>query len=323
MGVEIGVSSLSDLQPPTDPAARMAQIVELGVAADEAGLDVFAVGEHHSEDFLVSSPVPVLSTVAARTRNIRLATGVTVLSVHDPVRVWQDFATLDLISDGRAEITVGRSAYPDPFALFGIDIRRYDEVFAERLGLLLRLRDGEPHPRTGQVVPPRPVQRELPVWIGAGGSPGSVLRAAALGLPLILGYIGGTGDDLRRLVDVYRAAGGTRVGVAVHLFAAADTREAESTYPHYRDFLRPKRPGSPGFVVEPRTFAEGLKPGRHLMIGTSEQVTEKLLALHAIIGYDRVQALVDWGGLPARQVSDSLYRLGTEIAPAVRAEAPI
>ncbi|GAA3942923.1 LLM class flavin-dependent oxidoreductase [Actinoplanes auranticolor] len=331
MAVQIGVATLTDLPAGADPRARMQQIVDLGVRADDLGLDVFGVGEHHSADFLVSSPVPVLAAVAARTRTIRLSSAVTVLSVHDPVRVYQDFATLDLLSGGRAEIVTGRSAYPDPFALFGVDITRYDEMFVERLDLLLRLRDGDAARWSGRhrppVVPaavvPRAVQDRLPVWIGAGGSPGSVERAGAAGLPLILGYIGGTPAHVRQLIDLYRAAGERaghaerlQVGVAVHYYAGD---EPEKTYGHYRDFLRPKGPGRPGFTVSPQDFADGLRPDGHLMIGTTEQVTEKMQRLHKVVAFDRVQALVDWGGISAERVRQSLDRLGTDISPALRA----
>nr|BFE59518.1 LLM class flavin-dependent oxidoreductase [Dactylosporangium thailandense] len=340
MTVEIGVATLSDHQPRTvdgtavPESARMAQIVDLGVQADEAGLDVFGVGEHHSPDFVVSSPVPVLAAVAARTTRIRLTSAVTVLSVHDPVRVYQDYATLDLLSGARAEITVGRSAYPEPFALFGADIERYDELFTEKLALLLRLR-AEPvlswrgahrPPLADARVTPRSLQDPLPVWVGAGGTPASAARAGELGLPLMLGYLGGTPEHLRRLVDLYRAAGrraghhdSLRVGIAAHYFGAGTPDEAASTYPYYRDFLRPKRPGGTGYVVSPEAFADGLRPGRALMIGTAGHVTEKLRQLHDVISFDRVLLLIDWGGLPSPLVQASLHRLGTEIAPAVRA----
>ncbi|MFC4507324.1 MULTISPECIES: LLM class flavin-dependent oxidoreductase [Streptomyces] len=174
-------------------------------------------------------------------------------------------------------------------------------------------------------VMPRALQDPLPVWIGAGGSPGSVVRAGAAGLPLILGYIGGTPEHLRQLVDLYHAAGAEaghadrlEVGVAVHYFAGRSQDEAASTYRHYHEFLRPKRSGGPGFSVSPQAFSEGLRPGRHLMIGTADQVTEKLLLLHEAVPFDRVQALVDWGGLPDHLVRESLDRLGTDIAPILR-----
>ncbi|BBH69334.1 luciferase [Actinoplanes sp. OR16] len=328
MSVEIGIASLSDRQPctvdgrPTTEAGRTAEIIELGVQADRAGLDLIGVGEHHSRDFAVSSPAPILAAIAARTGRIRLTSAVTVLSVHDPIRVHQDFATLDVISGGRAEITVGRSAYPEPFALFGVDINRYEEIFAAKLESLLRLRSGSPE------TVPHPVQDPLPLWIGAGGSPASVARAGALGLPLILGYLGGSPDHLRRLTDLYRATGEQaghgdrlRVGVAAHYFGAASEHEAAATYPHYHDFLRPKSPGGGGFVVSEQAFTEGRTLDRPLMIGTSEQVTEKLLHLHQAIGYDRLQLLADWGGLPQSQVHDSVHRLAGEIAPALRESA--
>ncbi|WP_033337632.1 LLM class flavin-dependent oxidoreductase [Catenuloplanes japonicus] len=331
MTIEIGVATLTDRQAVPAPD-RMRQIVELGVQAEEVGLDVFGVGEHHTADFLVSSPAPVLAAVAARTSAIRLTSSVTVLSVHDPVRVFQDFATVDLISGGRAEITVGRSAYPEPFALFGVDLREYDAVFAEKLGLLLRLRDepvlswrGDHRPALHDAeVVPRGVQPALPVWIGAGGSPSSVVRAGELGLPLIIGYLGGTVERLAGLVRLYRETArraGQRpvVGVAAHYFGAATPEEAAATYPQYHDFLRPKRPGGGGFVVSRAEFDAGVLPGRPLMIGTAEHVTQKLIHLHQATGYDRVQLLADWGGLPPSLVEASVHRLGTEIAPAVRA----
>lgn len=338
--VEIGVASLADFQPVTADGSvvtaggRLAQIVELGVQADRAGLDVFGLGEHHSGDFAVSSTAPVLAAIAARTSRIRLTSGTTLLSVHDPVRVLQDFATVDLISGGRAEITVGRGAYPEPFALFGVDIDQYDEVFAEKLELLLRLRDepviswrGRYRPPLSQaIVVPRSAQTPLPVWLGAGGTPASAARAGALGLPLILGYLGGTPEHLRRLAELYRAAGDKaghgdrlRLGVAAHYFGAASAEEAAAAYPYYHDFLRPKRPGGGGFTVTRQAFDEGRGAGRPLMIGPPEHVVEKLVHLHEVIGYDRAQLLLDWGGLPPALVEASLQRLGTEIVPAVRA----
>ncbi|MET7400574.1 LLM class flavin-dependent oxidoreductase [Dactylosporangium sp. NPDC005572] len=330
MSIEFAVTSLADLQPRTVDGAhrtaegRLRQITGLAVLTDRLGLDVFALGEHHSTDFAVSSPAVVLAAAAARTTRVRLASAVTVLSALDPVRVYEDFATLDVLSGGRAELTVGRSAYPDPFALFGVPVEQYGEVFAEHLDLLLRIRAGSPvtwrgrfrAPLSGAAVVPRAVQEPLPVWVGVGGTPASAERAGRLGLPMTLGYLGGPADGLRRLADIYREAAGPggRLGVAVHLFAAADEAAARATYPYYRDFLRPKRPGAPGYVVSPEQFATN----EALMIGTSAHVAEKLAALREVLRYDRIQALVDWGGLPERLVEESVHRLAEEIAPALR-----
>lgn len=337
--VQIGISTLTDIQSVTSdgrrvtPSERMHQIVELGVRADALGLDVIGVGEHHSADFLVSSPAVVLAAIAAKTSRIRLASAVTVLSVLDPVRVYQDFAALDLISDGRAEITTGRSAYAEPFALFGLSLSEYGELFEEKLDLLLQLRSDESvawkgryrPPLSGEAVTPRALQAPLPVWIGAGGSPESIIRAARLGLPLILGYLGGTPARLAQLTDLYRRAGeefGTtdrlNVGIALHYFAGDSDAQASSTYPYYHDFLRPKVPGGSGFTVSRERFEAGRQPGQALMIGQSESIIDRLVDLHRATRFDRIQALVDWGGLPPALVADSLERLGTEIAPAVR-----
>ncbi|OHV33906.1 MULTISPECIES: LLM class flavin-dependent oxidoreductase [Pseudofrankia] len=337
--LDIGVTSLSDLQPVTvdgtrrTPRQRVEQIVSLGVLADELGLDHFGLGEHHNADFVVSSPAAVLSAIAARTSRLRLTSSVTTLGALDPVRVYQDFATLDLLSGGRAEIIVGRSAYPEPFALFGVDIGQYDAVFQEKLDLLMKIR-AEPvvtwrgrfrPPLRDAVVMPRAVQEPLPVWLGVGGTSASAARAGRLGLPMILGYIGGTPARLRELADVYREAGAQsghaddlRLGVALHYFGTSSAGEAMSLYPYYHDFLRPKHPGGGGFVVEREQFALGLRPGQHLMIGTSEQVSEKLAELYDAVRFDRVHALIDWGGLPEDAVRESLHRLGEVIAPALR-----
>lgn len=343
VGLEVGITSLADTQARTVDGAsrtvpqRIDQIVSLGVLADTLGLDLFGLGEHHSEDFAVSSPAVVLAAIAARTTRVRLASAVTVLSTLDPVRVYEDYATLDVLSAARAEIAVGRSAYPEPFALFGDPMEHYDALFAEKLELLLRLRAATRTtwqgsyraPLRDAAVVPRAVQAPIPIWIGVGGTPASAERAGRLGLPMTIGYLGGTAEHLRRLADIYRTAGADaghehdlRLGVAVHLFAAADTKSARATYPYYHDFLRPKRPGAPGYIVTPQQFDQGLTPGQALMIGTSQHIIDKLAALHSILGYDRVQTLVDWGGLPEGLVEESVHRLATDIAPALRSLTP-
>jgi alkanesulfonate monooxygenase SsuD/methylene tetrahydromethanopterin reductase-like flavin-dependent oxidoreductase (luciferase family) len=337
--VDIGIASLADVQPVTvdgtrrTPAGRVEQIVSLAVLADELGLDHFGLGEHHNTDFAVSSPAVVLAAIASRTTRLRLTSSVTTLGALDPVRVYQDFATLDVLSGGRAEITAGRSAYPEPFSLFGLPLSHYDDAFEEKLELLLTIR-AQPAltwqgrfrpPLDDAAVLPRAVQEPLPVWLGVGGTPASAARAGRLGLPMILGYIGGTPARLRQLADVYREAGDRsghandlRLGVALHYFGASSTREARSTFPHYRDFLRPKHPGGGGFLVESEQFEQGMRAGQHLMIGTSEHVSAKLAELHDALRFDRVQALADWGGLPSEAVAESLHRLSEEIAPALR-----
>lgn len=342
MSLEIGIATLADLQPRTvdgthrSPQQRLEEIVAFAVQADEGGLHHVGVGEHHNRHFVVSSPAVVLAAIAARTTSIRLVSSVSVLSALDPVRLYQDFATLDLLSGGRAELTVGRSAYPEPFALFGADVSQYDSLFAEKLDLLLRLRASDTVTWQGRFRPPlqdahiapRALQDLLPVWVGVGGTAASAVRAGRLGLPMILGYIGGSAARLRALADVYREAGedaGHRdqlqVGVALHFLATADEPAAAGAYRYYQDFMRPKDPGGGGFQVTRQQYDAGRGRHGHLMIGTQDQVADKLVAPHDAVGFDRVQALVDWGGLPKAVVQDSLSRLTTTIAPALGSHA--
>ncbi|MEU5312253.1 LLM class flavin-dependent oxidoreductase [Streptomyces sp. NPDC021562] len=338
-GMDVGIASLADFQARTVDGRtrtvgdRHTHLIDLGVTADRLGLDHIGIGEHHSVDFAVSSPAVVLAAIAARTSRIRLTSSVSTLSALDPVRLYEDFATLDLVSAGRAEITVGRSAHPEPFDLFGVPLSHYDQVFAEKLGLLLRIR-GEPrvtwHGRfrsalTEAAVVPRARQDPLPVWIGVGGTPASAERAGRLGLPMMLGYIGGPLERLAHLSAVYRAAGEEeghgdrlRLGVGVHFFSSDDAATARETYPYYRDFLRPKRPGGSGFTVSPEQFRAGLDPAGHLLIGTPEHITEKAIALYEAVRFDRLQALVDWGGLPTDAVASSVEQLASAVAPALR-----
>ena len=227
------------------PRERLHDLVEEVILADQVGLDVYGVGEHHRPDFSVSSTAVVLAAAASRTKRIRLTSAVTVLSSDDPVRVFQDFATLDNISGGRAEIMAGRGSFIESYPLFGQSLDDYDELFAEKLGMLLELRASERITWSGKHRPPvkdrgvypRPVQEPLPVWIAVGGTPQSVVRAATLGLPLALAIIGGEPERFKPLIDLYRTAGkeaGTdparlRVGINSHGFIAADSTEAAET----------------------------------------------------------------------------------------------
>lgn len=338
--MELGVISLSDLQ--TDPTSgqpfsaeqRLEETLGYATLADRRGLDIFALGEHHTLDFAVSSPPVVLAAAASRTSRIRLTSGVTVLPVLDPVRVYQDYATLDLLSHGRAEIVAGRSAFTEPFDIFGVDLADYDAVFSEKLDLLLQLRERDHVTWSGKFRPalhnapisPRAVQQPLPIWLGVGGSPESAKRAGHLGLPMVLGYIGGPLDHARRTVDIYRRAGEQaghperlRVGISTHFYAAADPQEARKTFPYYHEYLRPKTPGGRGFVVTQAQFNAGTRRGNAIMIGSAEQLVEKILDAHQVLGLDRFLGQIDWGGLPRAAVTESIHRYAEEIAPAVRA----
>ncbi|AWS43591.1 LLM class flavin-dependent oxidoreductase [Streptosporangium sp. 'caverna'] len=341
--MELGILSLSDLQTdpdtgrPHDAARRIRQIVSYGIAADQAGLDVFALGEHHSLDFAVSSPAVVLAAVAQATERIRLTSAVSVLSVLDPVRLHQDFATLDLISDGRAEIIAGRSAFTEAFDLFGVDLADYDAVFTDKLDLLLALRESERVTWNGRFrpalndaqVPPRPVQQRLPLWLGVGGTPASAERAGRLGLPMVLGLIGG---DIRRaaaLVEHYRATGlaaghprdTLQLGVTSHFFAAVTSQGARDTlYPYYHEYLRPKTPGGRGWLVGPTELEAAAGPFGALMTGSPQQIIDKLLTERELLGADRFIGQIDLGGLPPHLVERSIELLATEIAPVIRKE---
>jgi alkanesulfonate monooxygenase SsuD/methylene tetrahydromethanopterin reductase-like flavin-dependent oxidoreductase (luciferase family) len=340
VGIEIGVLSLSDIQQnpatglPFPAVQRIDDTIAYARLADELGLDVFALGEHHSLEFAVSSPAVVLAAIANATASIRLTSAVTVLSVLDPVRVYQDFAQLDLVSHGRAEIIAGRSAFLEPFGLFGVSLDDYDSVYEEKLDLLLALRETSRITWSGRhraalqdaQISPRAYQSPLPVWAGVGGSPQSADRAGRLGLPMVLGLIGGSIAGARRAVDIYRAAGERaghpeklRVGISTHFFAAETPGAVGAVFPHYREYLRPKTSGGRGFIVDQASFEAGTRPGQALMIGSSEELVEKIVNAHELLGIDRFFGQIDWGGLPKAAVEDSISRLATEIAPAVRA----
>jgi alkanesulfonate monooxygenase SsuD/methylene tetrahydromethanopterin reductase-like flavin-dependent oxidoreductase (luciferase family) len=341
--VEIGVLSLSDLQtdPATgklrDAAARTREIVSYAVAADQAGLDVFALGEHHSPEFAVANPAIPLAAIAQATENIRLTSAVSVLSTLDPVRLHQDFASLDHISEGRAEIIVGRSAFLEAFTLFGVDPADYDEVFAEKLDLLLNIRDNERVSWTGRhrpaldrlPVPPRPQQEKLPLWLGVGGTPASAERAGRLGLPMVLGLIGGDLRAVGPLVERYRAVGraaghapdALRLGLTSHFYVGKTAQDArKDLYPYYREYLRPKTPGGRGWLVGPDQFQAVAGPFGALMAGGAQEVVDKILTERELLGIDRFIGQIDFGGMPSHMVNNSIELFATEVAPAIREE---
>lgn len=340
--MEIGVDSFAAFLPETDhqafvPAAqRMADLLAEVETADRVGLDAFGVGEHHRAEFLDSSPAVILAAAAARTRNIRLNSAVTVLSAADPVRVFQDFATLDLISNGRVEIVAGRGSFVEAFALFGFGREDYDALFAEKLDLLLRLRDethvtwsGRFRPAlTGQGVFPRPVQAKLPIWLGVGGTPASFVRAGTLGLPLMIAIIGGGFDRFRPLVDLYfeagRRAGHARedLKIAIHAMgfvAETDQIARDAFYPGWARAMN-QIGAERGFPPASRAQFDALcGPEGAFLVGSPETVRDKMIAADATMGgISRITFQMSTAMLETDQMQRSIALLGTEVAPAVR-----
>jgi probable LLM family oxidoreductase len=307
--------------------------------ADQVGLDVFGIGEHHRPDYVSSAPAVLLAAAAARTKCIRLASAVTVLSSDDPVRVFQQFATVDLISQGRAEIVVGRGSFIESYPLFGFDLDHYEDLAEEKLGLLLKIREqtnvtwsGRHRAAlTGQGVYPRPVQNPLPVFVGVGGTPGSVVRAARLGLPLIIAIIGGQPRQFRPLAELYRTTwreaghSAEKCFVGIHNIGfladgAADAREA--FWPAYRAaFGKIGRERGWPPPTRPQYDAQ-CGPLGALLVGDAATVAEKILAENeALGGIDRLSILIDNGALTHRQIMRAIEVLGTGVAPLVRAAA--
>ena len=334
--MELGVFTLTDIYPADGDTAqsRMDDIIAYGILAEQQGLDVYGIGEHHTRQFAVSSPAVVHAAIANATRRITLTTTATVLSVLDPVRVYQDFATLDLISHGRAEIISGRSAFAEPFALFGEDISQLDDLFAEKLDLLLRLRNEDTVTWNGkfrsplQNAAPNPQPGgELPVWVAVGGTPASAVRAGQLGLPMALAMIGGNLDHAKRLVELYRRAGRDAghsddqltVGITSHFYIGENQEQAlKEFYPYYHRYLSPKTNGGRGWDVDEISMRQMAERGGALMVGGPREVAEKILDLASVLGADRFLGQVDLGGLPAEMVRASITRFGEIVAPAVR-----
>jgi probable LLM family oxidoreductase len=335
--MELGLYTFADVGPEIDPAQRLHNLLEEIELADELGLDVFGVGEHHRPDFAVSSPAVALAAAAARTRNIRLTSAVTVLSSDDPVRVFQDFATLDLISDGRAEIMAGRGSFIESFPLFGNELDDYDELFSEKLELLLKLRDSERVTWSGKHrapledagVYPRPLQDPLPVWIAVGGTPQSVVRAALLGLPLAIAIIGGQPEHFVPLARLYREAARraghdpARLPISInsHTFVAETSQQAgDEFFPTYAAMMNrigKERGWSP---LGRGQFEMGRSPRGALVVGSPEEVVQKILYEHELFGHKRFMAQISVGTLPHEKVMRAIELFGTEVAPAVRKE---
>jgi probable LLM family oxidoreductase len=340
--IQIGIDSFAaahdDSSRALSPTQRLRNLIEEIEHADQVGLDVFGIGEHHRRDFLDSAPAVILAAAAARTSSIRLTSAVTVLSSADPVRVFQNFATLDLVSQGRAEMVVGRGSFIDSFPLFGFRLEDYDALFAEKLDLLLKIRDNEhvtwsgKHRAalTGQGVYPRPVQNPLPIWLGVGGTPGSFARAGALGLPLMVAIIGGETRRFRPLIDLYREAGERarhlpdRLKVGVHSlgYVAETTQEAaDDFFPGYARAVTDigKERGWP--AVTRAGFDAQRGPHGALLIGSPDEVVEKIIRhSEALGGVSRFTFQMNAASLPHAKLMRAIEILGSRVAPDLRKE---
>jgi probable LLM family oxidoreductase len=334
--MELGVATFADLSPGVTPEQRMRNLIEEAQLADELGLDVFAVGEHHRADYLISSPATALAAIAAVTKRIRLSSAVTVLSSDDPVRVFQQFAEVDLISCGRAEIMAGRGSFIESFPLFGYDLDDYDELFAEKLELLLAIRDSNPvtwsgrhrAPLNNAGIYPRPVQDPLPVWVAVGGTPQSVVRAGTLGLPLTIAIIGGQPARFKPLVDLYHrafeAAGHdpdeAKVAINTHAFVGATSDEADAAFaaPYLGVMNRIGR--ERGWPPSGKPEYDALRsPQGALAVGSPQQVAEKILYEHELFGHQRYVGQTSLGAVKHEDVLRSIELFATEVAPLVRA----
>jgi probable LLM family oxidoreductase len=339
--MELGIYTFAETTPDprtgrtVTPAERLADLLDEIELADALGLDVFGVGEHHRPEFAVSAPAVVLAAAAARTKRIRLTSAVSVLSSDDPVRVFQDFATLDLLSGGRAEIMAGRGSFIESFPLFGYDLDDYDDLFAEKLALLLELRaaehvkwSGRHRPALdGQGVYPRPLQDPLPVWVAVGGTPQSVVRAGALGLPMALAIIGGRPERFAPFAELHRRAAeeyghpAPALSINSHGFIA-DTAQAaaDEAFPAFKTVMD-KIGRERGWPPMSRAQFDG-SLGLHgsSFVGSPEQVIEKILFQHEIFGHQRFLIQFSVGTLPHASIMRSIELFGTEVAPVVRRE---
>jgi probable LLM family oxidoreductase len=338
---ELGLYTFGEMTPDahgktTSAQRRLADVLAAAKLADAAGLDVFAVGEHHRLDMSISATPVVLAAIAAVTKNIRLASAVTILSTADPVTVFEDFATVDLISGGRAEIMAGRGAFTESFALFGYDLTDYDTVFAEKLDLLMKLNSAARVTWQGRFrpalhdapIPPRPAQGRLPIWLGTGGTSSSIERAGALGLPLALANISQPPAKLAPLADLYRGTGRAaghdarelKISIATHMHIADDSQEAHDTfYPHYAAYFRTHVPTHfRARDISRADFDALTAPDGPTFVGSPQQIIDKVMYERELFGHQRFLAQIDIGGLPFAKVAHVIELFATKVAPAVR-----
>jgi len=339
--MEIGVYTFADLgtHPITDdtisPHQRMVNLLEEIEIADQLGLDVFAVGEHHRPDYLISSPAVVLGAAAVKTKNIKLSSAVTVLSSDNPIRVFQQFAEVDLLSQGRVEIMAGRGSFIESFPLFGYNLEDYDELFTEKLEMLLKLNEEEIFTWKGRLTPtvtrrgvyPRPYQKKIPVWIGVGGTPESVVRAAEHGLPMALAIIGGLPARFAPYVHLYRKVYSSsgfdlskvQLGINSHTYISETAQQARNEfYPPYSDVMNrigTERGWPPGTreQFDASTELEGA-----LLVGSPQQIIEKILYQRELFGHTRFLAQMSMGAMPHKKILCSMELLGAKVAPEIK-----
>jgi probable LLM family oxidoreductase len=340
--MEIGLYTFADLthEPQTGASSafeqRMSEVVDAARLADKSGFGVFGVGEHHRLDMAISSPAVVLAAIGAATKDIRLTSTVTILPTLDPVRVYQDFATLDLVSGGRAEITVGRGAFVESFPLFGYDVADYDELFAEKLDLLMKLNAAERVTWQGKFrapledaeISPRPANGKLPIWLGVGGTPESAIRAGKLGLPLTLANITQPPAKFAPQIESYQQAGadaghdpkGLSVAIAGHLYVHKDSQTArDEFYPYYAAYFRDHAvKGRYAMELSREEFDKRAAPDGPLYVGSPQEIVDKIERGHELFHHDRYLAQLDLGGLPYSRIAGAIELLAGKVLPAVR-----
>ena len=339
--LEFGLMTFADMapeeagKPGVNAHLRVQELLEEIRLADELGLDVFGLGEHHRPDYAASAPAVILGAAAAITRNIRLSSAVTVLSSDDPVRVYQNFSTIDLLSGGRAEVMAGRGSFIESFPLFGYDLKDYDSLFSEKLELLLAINNSETIKWSGQHraaidglgVYPRALQQKLPVWLAAGGTPASAVRAGKLGLPLILAIIGGQPSHFVPFINLYKETwkkaghdmGAIRFAINNHVFVGEDSRRAaDEFYPHYAVMMNRvgKDRGWPPLSRE--HFELSRSPQGALMVGSVQEVVEKMLYEHELFGFTRFLAQASVGTVPHKLTMKSIELFGSKVVPEVK-----
>ncbi|MFT8650375.1 MAG: LLM class flavin-dependent oxidoreductase [Bifidobacterium psychraerophilum] len=343
MTMEIGALTFGEVT--TDPRTgrspsanrRLHDTIEQITLADEVGLDVFGVGEHHRSDFVASAPSMILAAAASVTRNITLTSAVTVLSSDDPVRVYEQYATLDLLSDGRAEIMAGRGSYTESFPLFGYDLQDYADLFDEKLDLLLRIRDHNPVDWSGRFraalkhadIAPR-AQSGLPIWQAVGGTPSSAVHAGHLGLPMMIAFLAGPIGAHVHMVDYYRSAAAqsdvspksVRVGASVHGFVGTSSQSARDTmFPYFSKGMKENNhQRGAGFEIPRPAFDAQATPGGMPVVGSPQEVIDKIMTYRELYGIDRIMMQMGFGGVPQKEHLQAIELLGTQVAPVLRRE---